>query len=55
MSKKKVCIDAGHGGTDPGAVGRNGALEKDIVLSVSEQTGAALQRCGIEVIYTRDN
>lgn len=33
---------------------RNGALEKDIVLSVSEQTGAALQRCGIQVIYTRE-
>ena len=49
----KVCIDAGHGGTDPGAVGQNGALEEDIALSVSEQVGAALQRCGIQVIYTR--
>lgn len=53
VSKKKVCIDAGHGGTDPGAVGRNGALEKDIALQIALQVKAELQRCGIEVVMTR--
>ena len=37
--KKKytIVIDPGHGGKDPGAVGRGGTLEKDIVLSISKK------------------
>ena len=31
----KVCIDPGHGGSQPGAVGPNGTFEKDITLAVS--------------------
>ena len=30
--KKVVVIDAGHGGSDPGKIGVNGSLEKDINL-----------------------
>lgn len=33
---KKVYLDAGHGGTDPGAIG-NGTQEKDIVLAVAKK------------------
>lgn len=50
----KICIDPGHGGTDPGAVGQNGAKEKDIVLQISLKLRDALQRNGIDVVMTRD-
>lgn len=47
---KIVCIDAGHGGKDPGAEG-GGVQEKDIALTVALKVGALLKDC--EVIYTR--
>ncbi len=31
-----VCVDPGHGGTDPGKVGINGQLEKDINLAIAK-------------------
>ena len=51
----KVVIDAGHGGKDPGAVGKN-SKEKDIVLSVALKTGQYIKENfdDIEVVYTRD-
>lgn len=48
---KRICIDAGHGGKDPGACA-GGAREKDIALSVALKIGALLT--GYEVVYTRD-
>ncbi len=54
VSKKKVCIDPGHGGTDPGAVGQNGAKEKDVVLQISLQVKKVLERNGIDVVMTRE-
>ena len=54
MSKKKICIDPSHGGTDPGAVGQNGAKEKDIVLQIGLKLRDALQRNGIVVVMTRE-
>jgi N-acetylmuramoyl-L-alanine amidase len=30
-----IAVDAGHGGEDPGAIGRNGTREKDVVLAIS--------------------
>src|SRR5690606_10582828 len=32
-----VALDPGHGGEDPGAIGRNGTREKDIVLSIARR------------------
>ena len=48
---RKICIDAGHGGKDPGAVS-GGVQEKDIALAVALKIGALLT--GYEVVYTRD-
>ncbi len=50
----KVVIDAGHGGKDPGAVGKKSA-EKDITLSVALKLGKYIQQAfpEVEVIYTR--
>jgi N-acetylmuramoyl-L-alanine amidase len=51
---KRVVIDAGHGGHDPGAVGKN-SKEKDIVLSIALKTGKYIKENlkDVEVIYTR--
>ncbi|MDP4788615.1 MAG: N-acetylmuramoyl-L-alanine amidase [Haliea sp.] len=39
-----VAIDAGHGGEDPGAIGPNRQREKDIVLAISRELQALLER-----------
>lgn len=54
-SEKKICvvIDAGHGGADPGKVGINDALEKDINLEISKKLKSFLEAEGIEVVMTR--
>lgn len=50
----KVVIDPGHGGKDPGALGKF-SMEKDIVLDVALRTGKYIEENieGVEVIYTR--
>ena len=54
---KKVIIDAGHGGKDPGAIGATGVKEKNIVLSIAKKAGAYIEQNfpDVEVIYTRDS
>ena len=56
VQEKKYCvvIDAGHGGDDPGKVGINDALEKDINLKIAERLQALLEAQDIEVIMTRE-
>ncbi len=51
---RKVVIDAGHGGKDPGAVSAH-SYEKTIALSIALKTGAYIEKNlpGVEVIYTR--
>jgi N-acetylmuramoyl-L-alanine amidase len=52
--KFRIALDAGHGGWDLGTVGRQGLLEKDLVLDVTERLGKLLQaRLGSEVMFTR--
>lgn len=48
-----VVIDAGHGGDDPGKVGINGALEKDINLQIAQKVAAYLEMEGVRVVMTR--
>ena len=52
----KVVIDAGHGGKDPGAIGKK-SKEKDITLKVAKMTGDYIkQYCpDVKVIYTRSS
>ncbi|MBL7138777.1 MAG: N-acetylmuramoyl-L-alanine amidase [Bacteroidales bacterium] len=55
MAINKVVIDAGHGGKDPGTVGRR-TQEKYVALSIALKLGTLIQRNfrDVEVIYTRD-
>lgn len=56
-NKKSVCvvIDAGHGGSDPGKVGINNQLEKELNLRVAEILKGFLQAEGVEVVMTRQS
>lgn len=51
---KTVCLDAGHGGKDPGAVGLS-SKEKDIVLAITLKLGKLIKDKypDINVVYTR--
>ncbi len=51
--EKIIIIDAGHGGEDSGAVGVNGALEKDINLQIALEIGKAFEEKDYIVVYTR--
>lgn len=49
----KIVLDAGHGGFDPGKVGINGALEKDINLEIAKKLKKLLEKENIEIVMTR--
>ena len=51
----KIILDTGHGGYDPGAIGRGGLREKNIVLDISRQVRDMLKNEGIEVVMTRSD
>ncbi|NDY41671.1 tetratricopeptide repeat protein [Dissulfurirhabdus thermomarina] len=52
---RRVVVDPGHGGRDPGAVGPGGLKEKDVCLRLAKKVAARLRReLGCEVILTRD-
>ncbi len=50
-----VIVDAGHGGLDPGKVGINGSLEKNINLKIALKLKEKLEQKGVRVILTRDS
>ncbi len=49
----KVIIDAGHGGNDPGAIGRNGLREKDVNLDIARRLSSLLKEEGVQATLTR--
>ena len=52
---RTVVIDAGHGGEDPGAIGRKGQQEKEVVLAVTKLLRDLLVAKGLNVILTRES
>jgi N-acetylmuramoyl-L-alanine amidase len=50
-----VVIDAGHGGSDSGAHGPRGTLEKDVVLHVARALAERLRARGLKVVMTRES
>jgi len=53
---KRIVIDAGHGGKDPGAIGKRGLQEKDVVLKIAKGLKETLvSELGAEVIMIRED
>lgn len=55
LSVRRVVLDAGHGGTDPGASSTSNVNEKNVTLDIAQRLGAMLRKGGFEVVVTRDN
>jgi len=52
---QRIVIDPGHGGKDPGCIGKKGTYEKDIVLDICTRLKKLLlQNKGLEIILTRE-
>jgi N-acetylmuramoyl-L-alanine amidase len=51
----KIAIDAGHGGKDPGAIGKSGLKEKTITLDIAKRLSKLVkEQLGCEIVMTRD-
>ncbi len=53
LKGKKITLDAGHGGSDPGAIGANGTREKDVTLKITKKVQELLKKKGAKVSMTR--
>jgi N-acetylmuramoyl-L-alanine amidase len=50
-----IALDPGHGGEDPGALGRGGSREKDVVLAIAKRLKARIERqSNMRAMLTRD-
>lgn len=54
-NKIRIVIDAGHGGADPGKVGVNQALEKDVNLEIAKKLKVFLEASDYDVVMTRED
>ena len=54
MNDKKIVIDAGHGGSDSGAIG-NGIIEKELTLKIAKYIADRLGELGADVTLTRES
>jgi N-acetylmuramoyl-L-alanine amidase len=50
-----VALDAGHGGSDPGAIGPTGVREKDVTLAIVQDLRALLARQHVDVVMIRES
>jgi len=50
---KKIVIDAGHGGKDPGTIGKSGLREKDVNLDIAKRLSKLLRADGFDIVMTR--
>ena len=50
-----IVVDPGHGGEDPGKVGVNDVLEKDLNLQIAKKVKKLLEEAGIKIVMTRTN
>lgn len=53
--QKVIAVDAGHGGDDPGKIGINSALEKDINLAIAKKLQQHLEAEGVTVVMIRED
>lgn len=53
LKGKKITLDAGHGGSDPGAIGASGTREKDVTLKITKKVQELLKKKGAKVSMTR--
>lgn len=54
LAGKVICLDPGHGGSDPGALGPTGTMEKDNTLAISLLLKEKLEKNGATIVMTRD-
>ena len=55
MRELVIAIDAGHGGQDPGALGRTGTREKDVTLAIARELARQINATpGLKAYLTRD-
>ena len=52
---RSIIIDAGHGGKDPGAIGRGGLQEKGVALDICKRLKRLLVKNGFKIQMTRDS
>jgi len=52
---RRVVLDPGHGGKDPGAIGPTGLKEKEVTLAIAKELARLLRREGLEVYLTRED
>ncbi len=55
VSSVRICVDAGHGGEETGALSPHGWKEKDVNLMQARAIRDALERVGFQVLMTRDD